>query len=999
LRPDWFAVGVTSDSPPEAFQGHHAEHLLCALGCLTTIKPLVIRPYTCSIRGNLEVRHRMFCGVREWSGAKHRPTQTQNFREGIAMCVRRVSRPSLLLAVLVTAIAMLVAPWSSWLGTPSASASLGIPGSNASCESLIDFLFLQVPEPGWVWVDPANKFQSVSGEVRESFVTHTDFPTVHDSHDQNTHVLADPASLPFVSDANDAGEIELEWEIGTLPGEDSSDPERLFPKWVHPSVGDRMWANGHWIFDCGHPKDVGGEDHFATEIHPPRAFASMRDQVKPMPGSGTTPVRTVSTDLYIHGLSGFVTEDLACGQDVILDIFGGCAQDPHRGTPIDADYDFDICTPPKPSPSAVLKTTQEDGPNNNIGTPALVTQVPATGPCAGAGFGPLQVHVHVPLAGTGVMPDRVYARHIDAGWIYPPNALKHIKLNLTKIDLHNDTEPPLFDCECSFWWMNVDRSSDEWFRLIDFDIPTLEDFPLLDPCFDQTNTLTDFDDDQNCGNGELNFSGPTYDFYVADGQPFTVRSNAYDQDCFDNLFGNHNLIITGPLLGACFLDLPDEGDNDELSDLTATFGPPGYGAGNQNIGAGDYNMLFTINSEALTVEDSAELSLIKACKPDLSPARAGQEITCTVVVSNPGPGLPRNVIVHDTLLTSVAPADYTMDAPTFTFSGGGLPSPCDPVVEIPGGKQFQCNLGTVPVGGSAIISYHITSNEGGDFNNFASVTTDSTDPNPNNNSAQSSTHVDSVSDLGLTKTAPASVVAGTPITWSLSLSNGGPSKAINVVVTDAVPAGVTITSVSGSGGAACTTGVPGDPAQPTTCNYGQLPAGPSGDRTMTINATVLSGKKGSLANNAKVSSDTLDTNNTNNVANSSTPVTLSADLALGLTSDPTPAQGYKPSTTIHYKVTVNNNGPSDADGVVVTVNLPPTSAGNYVKDDGGCTLSNATLTCNIGTFVAGAATRTIFIDWSVQGNKGPLTTTASVASPTPDPIAANNTASVIIDKK
>ncbi len=305
------------------------------------------------------------------------------------MCVRRISRPSLLLAVLVTAIAMLVAPSSSWLGTPSASASLGIPGSTASCDSLIDFLFLQVPEPGWVWVDPANKFQSVSGEVRESFVTHTDFPTVHDSHDQNTHVLVDPASLPFVSDANDAGEIELEWEIGTLPGRDSSDPERLFPKWVWPSAGDRMWANGHWIFDCGHPKDVGGEDHFATEIHPPRAFASMRDQVKPMPGSGTTPVRTVSTDLYIHGLSGFVTEDLICGQDVILDIFGGCAQDPHRGTPIDADYDFDICTPPKPFPSAVLKTTQADGPNNNIGTPAQVTQVPATGPCAGAGFRPV----------------------------------------------------------------------------------------------------------------------------------------------------------------------------------------------------------------------------------------------------------------------------------------------------------------------------------------------------------------------------------------------------------------------------------------------------------------------------------------------------------------------------------------------------------------------------------------------------------------------------------
>jgi hypothetical protein len=69
-----------------------------------------------------------------------------------------------------------------------------------------------------------------------------------------------------------------------------------------------------------------------------------------------------------------------------------------------------------------------------------------------------------------------------------------------------------------------------------------------------------------------------------------------------------------------------------------------------------------------------------------------------------------------------------------------------------------------------------------------------------------------------------------------------------------------------------------------------------------------------------------------------------------------------------------------------------------MKDDGGCTLSNATLTCPLATFVAGSPTRTIFVDWSVQGNKGQLTTTASVASPTPDPTSANNSASVTLDK-
>jgi hypothetical protein len=73
--------------------------------------------------------------------------------------------------------------------------------------------------------------------------------------------------------------------------------------------------------------------------------------------------------------------------------------------------------------------------------------------------------------------------------------------------------------------------------------------------------------------------------------------------------------------------------------------------------------------------------------------------------------------------------------------------------------------------------------------------------------------------------------------------------------------------------------------------------------------------------------------------------------------------------------------------------------GTYVKDDGGCTLSNATLTCNLGTFAAGSPTKTIFVDWFVKGNKGQITTTASVASPTPDPAGGNNSASVTLDKK
>ena len=155
------------------------------------------------------------------------------------------------------------------------------------------------------------------------------------------------------------------------------------------------------------------------------------------------------------------------------------------------------------------------------------------------------------------------------------------------------------------------------------------------------------------------------------------------------------------------------------------------------------------------------------------------------------------------------------------------------------------------------------------------------------------------------------------------------------------------------------------------------------------------GDEGDPAEQCACLEDTLDANNANNLATTTTTVAFSADLALTLTSS---APTAKPSSTIHYRVTVDNLGPSDADGVVVTVNLPSAKDGHYVSDDGGCTLSDVTLTCPLGTLVAGSPTRTIFVDWFVQGSKFPVVVTASVAS-TPDPVAANNSATVTVTKQ
>ena len=116
-----------------------------------------------------------------------------------------------------------------------------------------------IADEGWVWVNPARKFRSVSGRVSKSHVAYNDTPANHNSHDHNTKIVVDPGQEDILSIANDddpddvrpVDTIEMEWEIGTFPGETSGDPaERTFPRWAWPSEGDRIWLDGNWIFDC-----------------------------------------------------------------------------------------------------------------------------------------------------------------------------------------------------------------------------------------------------------------------------------------------------------------------------------------------------------------------------------------------------------------------------------------------------------------------------------------------------------------------------------------------------------------------------------------------------------------------------------------------------------------------------------------------------------------------------------------------------------------------------
>ena len=96
------------------------------------------------------------------------------------------------------------------------------------------------------------------------------------------------------------------------------------------------------------------------------------------------------------------------------------------------------------------------------------------------------------------------------------------------------------------------------------------------------------------------------------------------------------------------------------------------------------------------------------------------------------------------------------------------------------------------------------------------------DPNLSNNQAQDFISVEAVADLTLTKTdnlGPNPAIAGgDPFTYTLQVTNNGPSSAQNVVIADALPVEVELLGYTSLHPVSCNTGTP------LVCNLGQLSA-------------------------------------------------------------------------------------------------------------------------------------------------------------------------------
>ena len=156
-----------------------------------------------------------------------------------------------------------------------------------------------------------------------------------------------------------------------------------------------------------------------------------------------------------------------------------------------------------------------------------------------------------------------------------------------------------------------------------------------------------------------------------------------------------------------------------------------------------------------------------------------------------------------------------------------------------------------------------------------------------NDSDTETTTVSTSADLSIAKSDSVDpVVAGTNFTYTLIVTNAGPSDATSVAVTDTLPAGVSYVSgtVSGGSGTETCTELGGV----VSCDLGLLGNGASEtiDIVVTVDPSVADGTV--LSNSAVVSAATSDPNAVNDTDSEDTTVSTSADLSVSKTDGADP---------------------------------------------------------------------------------------------------------------
>ncbi len=308
-------------------------------------------------------------------------------------------------------------------------------------------------------------------------------------------------------------------------------------------------------------------------------------------------------------------------------------------------------------------------------------------------------------------------------------------------------------------------------------------------------------------------------------------------------------------------------------------------------------------------------------------------------MQNAGPSNASGVVVSDVIPASIQTPTWTCVSSNGSCTSSGSGNINDTVSINAGGRLTYTIDGFIDPAATGILT------------NVASVTPPITvtDPITSNNVATDTTSLLPGANLQIKKLGPATAKPGTQITYTIAVTNAGPSIATSVVLSDVLPAELTPTTISDP----CSAGFP--------CSLGTLAVNQS--VLITVTGTVTPSAVGVITNTAAVTSPEAPLPPTSTVTTTLTPEAVLQIKKLG------PATTV-PGTQITYTIAVTNAGPSVATNVVVSDVVPAELSS--VTISGACTA----FTCSLGTLAVNQSVLITITGTVIDSAVGVITNTA-----------------------
>lgn len=455
-------------------------------------------------------------------------------------------------------------------------------------------------------------------------------------------------------------------------------------------------------------------------------------------------------------------------------------------------------------------------------------------------------------------------------------------------------------------------------------------------------------------------------------------------------------------------------------------------------------------TNAATVGLSPSATMADADDPDISDNTAVSNITISAgsdLRITKSRSVPGNFIVGDSFNFVLVPS-YTGDSPTnitvtdsipSNYTIGAVPSPQNGWTCGVAGQVVTC---TRPGGGIAGLNQALgnitipvtVATAGNNVANTANISAASpTDPTPGNNTATDGgvNLLDPTVDLGVSKVgpSPALVVAGVPFSFDISASNTGTTGFFgDIVLTDNLPAGMTVTAYTLNGWS-CLPAAPVAGPAVITCGrtFSNVSPLAPGGTTPAVSMTAVVATDGAFVNNVTISTPNCNLANCNDGDSATYNVTSSigtnsADISVLKTVD---LPSVPAGDVLTYTLEIVNDGPVTSNAVVLNDTLQNlinntvgASGAGYISEainpgvatGASCSTNTAgsdgrQLICNFATIpvcTQGVNCPTVTVQVRPGGDGGARFNTVNVVSNgTADPDHSNETATAdnIVDPR